>query len=115
MNLDYLTVGRKIRLLRKRKGLTQLDLAESIHVSESYVSYLENGFKFLSVENLIAIANVLDTTPDYLLAEYLTGATRTALEDVMVLLGDCSPEECQLLCAQLQSLKTALRNLRPNV
>lgn len=114
MTLDYLTVGRKIRLLRKHKGLTQFELAELIDVSESYVSYLENGFKFVSVENLIAIANALDTTPDFLLAEYLSGSKGTIFDEVLVLLGDCTPEEFQLLCAQLQSLKAALRTLRPN-
>lgn len=113
MTLDYLTVGRKIRVLRKRKNLTQLELAELVNLSESYISYLENGFKFVSVESLLCIANALDTTPDYLLAEYLTIGRFSLLEEITVILGDCSPNECRLLLDQLKSLKDSLRKMRP--
>lgn len=36
-------VGQKIRVIRKRKGMTQQELAEKIGTQKSYISKIENG------------------------------------------------------------------------
>ena len=44
--------------MRKKKGLTQLELANKIGVSESYISQIEGG-KMISIKKLDKLAKVL--------------------------------------------------------
>lgn len=110
MILDYLTVGQKIKNLRISKNLTQAQLAEIIGLSTSYMSYLENGIKFISVETMIAISNALGCSPDYLLAESLEQYKNGFAGELSLLLEDCSAYECRVLLDNLKSLKTAMRS-----
>lgn len=41
--MDYTKTGRLIRMLRREKGLTQLQLAQKLHVSDKAVSKWERG------------------------------------------------------------------------
>lgn len=43
--LRQMTIGRNIRSLRERYGLTQCELAERAGVTQVYISYCENGRK----------------------------------------------------------------------
>jgi transcriptional regulator with XRE-family HTH domain len=54
-------IGRRIRITRMNRGLTQEQLAEATELSASYVSYLECGSKQASLPALIRIADVLET------------------------------------------------------
>lgn len=45
MSLDYKSIGKRIRLIRHRRRLSQAMLSELIDKTPSYISYIENGFK----------------------------------------------------------------------
>ena len=51
-------MSEKLREMRKRKGLTQKELAEKIGVSESYICQVENG-KMISIKKLDKLAKIL--------------------------------------------------------
>jgi transcriptional regulator with XRE-family HTH domain len=51
-------LSEKLREMRKRKGLTQKELAEKIGVSESYICQVENG-KMISIKKLDKLAKIL--------------------------------------------------------
>lgn len=51
---------------RKKKKLTQSELAEKAKISAQTVSYYEKGTKRPTLENAIAIANALDISIEYL-------------------------------------------------
>jgi transcriptional regulator with XRE-family HTH domain len=53
-------LGKNIKLLRNRKGLTQAVLAEKVDISIIFLSSLERGSKFPSPDILARIAKVLD-------------------------------------------------------
>lgn len=57
----------KIREARKEKGLKQAELAALIHVSVQTISGYETGYAQPPVDILVKIADVLQTTTDYLL------------------------------------------------
>jgi transcriptional regulator with XRE-family HTH domain len=52
--------GRFIKTTRKKKGLTQLQLAEDIGMSHAPIYHLENGSEAISLKNLRLIAEALD-------------------------------------------------------
>ena len=65
------SLGRKIAKFRKNRGLKQEELAEMVSLSTSYISAIERGVKNPTLENFIAIANVLKVSSDELLREEL--------------------------------------------
>ncbi len=53
--------------LRKEAGLTRRQVAEKLNVTPRLVSYWETGGRECSFDTLIAIADLLNTSVDYLL------------------------------------------------
>lgn len=55
-------LGKRLRELRKRKGLKQEQFAELIDVDPTTISNIENGKNYPSFANLENILNILDCT-----------------------------------------------------
>jgi len=66
------SVGKKIRALRKQKGLSLHDLASQLNLSASYLSQLENGKANISVALLKDIAEILGVSSVFFLLEEQT-------------------------------------------
>ncbi len=71
--MDYVDLGRRVRKQRKIRGWTQEMLAEKIGVSTSFIGHVERGTRKASLETLVALANTLEISVDYLLAASLEG------------------------------------------
>ena len=88
----------KIQELRKQKGLTQEELAESLYVSRTAISKWESGRGYPNIDSLKAIAKFFCVTIDDLLSgeELLTIAQEDAkqnaqhIHDLVFGLMDCS-------------------------
>lgn len=63
----YLSIGRNIRHLRKKKNLTQDQLAELIDGDQKYISRIESGKAKASLLCYLKIANALCVPIDYFL------------------------------------------------
>lgn len=59
--------GIKIRELRKKKCLTQQQLAEWVGVTKAMISAYETGMRYPSYDILIKFARIFHVTTDYLL------------------------------------------------
>ena len=53
--------------LRKQKGLSQFDVAETLHVSRQAISKWESGNSVPSADNLKLLSNLYDVSVDFLL------------------------------------------------
>ncbi|MCM1225163.1 MAG: helix-turn-helix transcriptional regulator [Lachnospiraceae bacterium] len=53
--------------LRTSKGVSQEELAEKVGVHQTFISHIEKGIKTPTVSMLVAIADELDCSTDYLL------------------------------------------------
>lgn len=67
---DLVVLGRAIRVLRTRAGLTQVQLAERVGIDKPYVSRIENGHLDIRWSTLTALLEA-------------TGATLGELEGVL--------------------------------
>ncbi len=65
--MDTKKVGEQIAVLRKAKGITQSELGERIGVSFQAVSKWERGETLPDITILPDIANILETTIDFIL------------------------------------------------
>lgn len=63
----FITLGNRIKLRRKELGITQLKLAELLNISNNHMSAIENGHDKTTLEKLIEICEILETTPDFLI------------------------------------------------
>ncbi|MGI5898871.1 MAG: helix-turn-helix domain-containing protein [Christensenellales bacterium] len=69
--MDYESLGRKIRNVRKQRGLTQKESAEMIGISTAFFGLIERGQRKASIETLVSICNVLNVSMDELLEDSL--------------------------------------------
>ena len=65
--MNIAKVGNQIAMLRKMKGLTQNDLGERLNISFQAVSKWERGETLPDTAILSDLANVLETTVDFIL------------------------------------------------
>lgn len=65
----FFEVKQNITYYRKRKGLTQVELAKKAGISRSFLSHIEapNADVRFSMETLVRICNALEITPDELI------------------------------------------------
>ena len=88
----------KLQTLRKKKGLTQEELAESLYVSRTAISKWESGRGYPNIDSLKAIAKFFGVTIDELLsgeelltiAEEDTKQKKNRIRDLVFGLLDCS-------------------------
>ena len=72
-------IGAMIKLLRKRRKLTQRELAEKAHISQSEVSCIEIGERGKTLEVLDKVTEALDIS----LSDLIWHAERPSIEDVL--------------------------------
>ena len=79
--MDLKIIGRKIRELRSRMGLTTVTLAKKVRLSQAQVSRLENGLQGFRAGTLQKFAKALNVPTMYFFVEGEGTATaRTAKE-----------------------------------
>lgn len=66
-NINYKEMGKRIKEVRNKIGITQEKLAEQIDVSPSYISEIERGTSICSLAVLVSISEILETNIDYLI------------------------------------------------
>lgn len=66
-NLVLARIGRRVRLLRKQRGLSQDRLALECEITQTFLSQIERGRRNISVLTIWALAKALEITPAKLL------------------------------------------------
>ncbi|MBW8142312.1 helix-turn-helix domain-containing protein [Streptococcus pseudopneumoniae] len=61
----------KLKMLRKKEGLTQQEVAELVHVERGVYTNWELGNRNPNYENLSMLVCIFDVSLDYLLGDYL--------------------------------------------
>ena len=56
-------MGKRLKVLRQRKGLTQDQLAERVSLSPKYISGIERGAENPTMDNLLRVAWAVDAEP----------------------------------------------------
>ena len=65
--IDYGSMGMRIRQLRKAKGWSQDVLAGKCGISMSFLGHIERGSRIMSMETFVNICDALDAGADELL------------------------------------------------
>ena len=102
--VDYKDFGQRVRTMRRSSNLTQEELAEKAGISTSFLGHIERGSRVASLETLVALCNILKTTPQHLLG--------ASLDDDLTphLPASFSPEQRSKLSAFLRIAQDTIEN-----
>lgn len=104
---DFRTIGEKLFKIRKKYGMTQLQVASEADLSDRTYSELERGIANVRLDTVLKTCEALHITPDEILTE--DGARATAREEeILARLQACNPREKE---TALQLLDTYLKSL----
>lgn len=109
MDLDYIALGERIRTLRKKKRLTQQQIAEQVDIETSNISHIERGASKVSLNTLVKIANALGVSLDDLVCDSILSEKDVFEHEIAGELKDCTPEEIRMISDMVKAMKATLR------
>lgn len=115
MNIDYQSIGKRIKTARIRMDITQERLAELVNLSPSHLSNIETGSTKLSLPTIIHLANALHVSVDELLADSVVQSKPIFEDEIQSILKDCDDYEIRIIADIAAATKRTLRkeaNLR---
>lgn len=98
MYYDQKESGQRIKYLRKKKGMTQEQLASKLNIGISTLGKIEIGYSGLSIDLLLDIAEFFDVSTDYVLtgAEFNFAKTQKQIIAAIKLLEEAVSDSDQL-------------------
>lgn len=104
-NAIYEKVGKRVKEVRKKSGLTQEDLAEKIGVSTTYISSIERGLSSPRGEVLVGILNALNVSSDFVFCD-VVGASLKQRSCLLYDMIQCLPSREQVKILEVVDLLT---------
>jgi len=105
-------IGARIRSKRKKSGISQKGLAESVDITAAAINQFEKGEKKPSAGVLAKIAHALDFSTDYLLGEaddegiFISNDVVTTFRDFKNL----SKKDREIIMRNIEFLKSEAKN-----
>lgn len=110
MNLDYESIGQRIKNYRIERGWKQSELAEKSGVEPSNISHIERAATKLSLPTLTNIANALGVSLDEIVYNSLIQNEHISVKEINELLSDCKPHELTAIIEIIKTTKMIIRN-----
>lgn len=86
------SIGNKLLAVRKRIGMTQIEVAEAAGLSDRTYADIERGSVNMRLETILRICEVLHITPDEILTR-TTCEMSPRQEEIMARLNTCSEKD----------------------
>lgn len=109
MELNYKSIGKRIKIARIRSDITQEKLAELVNLSPSHMSNIETGTTKVSLTTIVTISNALSVTVDDLLCDSVVRAKPQFENDIRLLLDSCDDYEIRIVKDLLAAIISTLR------
>ena len=90
--MDTGAVARRIGETRKRRGLTQEELAARAGISPTHMGVIERGIKVPNLDTFVSLANALEVSADELLQDVVDKSCESASSELSELISQQSPE-----------------------
>lgn len=109
MEFNHYALGQRVRKFRRKLGLSQNEFSELIGRSTTFLSYIENGTKKMSIETFAEVAHALNMSMDELMSGCISGESKITSYDFSKILSDCSEYEKHILTDILKAAKQSLK------
>ena len=109
MEVDYESIGLRIKIARIKARMSQQALAERTDFSVAHISNIETGNTKLSLPALLNIANTLSVSVDQFLCDNMVCSDHVLYREAQEFFAGCaSTEERRFLLDVLKSTKEAM-------
>lgn len=98
------SIGRRIQQYRKKKGLTQEQLAEKVGLSTNYISAVERGVNQLNLDKLIDVINILECSANEIFVDVLNNGYEIKSSLLSEQISKLSKDEQERIFAVVQTL-----------
>jgi len=112
MELDFKAIGKRIKIARIKKNLTQEAVSDKIGITPQHMSNIETGNSSVSLPTLVAIANVLMVSVDELLCDTVLASKVIFEREAKEIFADCNEYEVRVLVDILKTSKQSMRNVK---
>lgn len=109
MEVDIISLGKRLRHIRKKKGYTLESFGEKSGFSFVFLSQIERGQRTGSVDTLVSIANALEVSIEDLLVDSLIVTNSKIYDDLTYLLLDCEEREYRFIVKNAENVKLLLK------
>ena len=75
-NVIYEKIGKRVKEVRKKSGMTQSELTENVGISVTYISSIERGLSFPRGEVLVGILNSLNVSADSIFCDVVSASLK---------------------------------------
>lgn len=103
-----MTIGDRIKELRKEKRLTQRELADKINVSSQVISNWERTYSTPDAEDVKRLADALGTSVDYIIGRVDDPITWQTVDDVVTPIDPEIAEEMKVIGVEAIKLTSEL-------
>ena len=107
------TLGLRIGEIRRRRGLSQMALAEQIEKAPTFISSIETGQRGMSLETFVSIVNALNVPADALLIDSIKNSEQISNSFFAAVTFDCTEFERHILLGQYRTTATIRITGRP--
>lgn len=108
--IDWQKLGNRIAEMRMMRGITQMELAERIGVSVTYIGYIEQGKRRATFETCLQIVSFLGYSLNDLMARDLPGVSMHLLaSEITEALSDCGEEKQEFILRIVRDLLEMIR------
>ena len=101
--INYVSMGERIRRTREAKSLTQEQLANICILSAAHMGHIERGTRFPSLEAVFRISKALSVNLDYLLTDSFA-PDDILLSNINALLRNCDKLNPKTLVATIRAV-----------
>ena len=106
--MDLTAFGKRIREERRKKDLTQQELADIAGVSYAFIGQIERGERGVAVETLVKICTGLDVTPNCLLIKDLNNMGDYFCQLWKMLMQNCSEKNQEMIISVVKAIVTGI-------
>jgi Predicted transcriptional regulators len=111
MDVDYKAIGKRIKIARIKKDITQDQVANITGLSNPHISNIENGSTKVSLPTLIKLANVLSVSVDELLCDNVIHSKIIYNNEISDAVNGCNDREIRVVAEIVKVTVSALRHV----
>ena len=97
MAIDYSVIGERLKKARKKKNITQEELAEKLDISIAFLSRVERGNSKINLKRLTQICEILNVSEGEILTGVSSKSDNYLDAEFASLLKQCSPKKQKLI------------------
>ena len=116
MEIDLVSLGKRLRNIRKSRKMTLDELGEKTGLTPEFIGQMERGLKIGKIDSLVTISNALEVSIEDILIDSLlfTNAEKKTKheDDLSYIFLDCTENESRFLIKNAENVKELLKRFQ---